>query len=130
MTTSTSSLCYHLTDEFKFFQLDVDCLRAEMLLLIRHLTNMYVNDRVQISSPPDTGDGQPCVFDTTITMKDNFSWNGNSTITEKVPKTLDHSFPTNIFEVGDAIQYKFKVPSSTPEGSEPSLITDDVITTT
>ena len=78
---------------------------------------MYMNDKVQVKPPLDTGGGQPCDFNTAITIEDNFSWNGESTIQEKVtregctekverisiPNTLDYSFSANIFEVGDAI---------------------------
>ena len=45
-----------------------------------------------------------------------------------IPKTLDYSFLENIFEVGDAIQYKLRVLSNATEGSDLSLVTNDVIT--
>ena len=68
--------------------------------------------------------------------------NGESTIQEKttregrtekvkgipILKTLDYSFLAKIFEVGDAIQYNLGVLCNWPEGSDLSLVTDDVVT--
>ena len=75
-------------------------------------------------------------------MEDNFGWNGEIITQEKtltkgrtkkvkgipLPKTLDYSFLANIFEVGDEIQYTLRVLSNELERSDPSLITDAVIT--
>jgi len=120
--------------EFIFIPLDADRLRAEIFLLIRRLAKMFVNDRIQVEPPPDTGDDHSSGCNTTITMEDNFCWNGENIAEEKtsmekhkekvkgipLPKSLDYSFLGNIIEVGDEIQYK--------ERSGSSLINDAVIT--
>ena len=69
--------------EFMFIPLDADRLRAEIFLLISRLAKMFVNDWVQLEPPPDTGDDHSSGCNTTITMKDNFGWNGENVTQEK-----------------------------------------------
>ena len=69
--------------EFIFIPLDADRLRAEIFLLIRRLAKMFVNDRIQVEPPPDTGDDHSSGCNTTITMEDNFCWNGENIAEEK-----------------------------------------------
>ena len=71
------------SNDFMFIPLDADRLHAEIFLLIRRIAKMFMNDRVQFKPPPDTGDNHSCDCNTTITMEDNFGWNGENITQEK-----------------------------------------------